>query len=118
VVLDFLWIVLGLLAAGALGSLVAWALLRGRLREEDAVVAGLRAQVEVLAQGQATLQQALTAISRKLAGSCKKRAAPSTRSAPFKPPGSRRRTKSGRPSAASKPLWPAGSGWAKRASRS
>ncbi len=61
-VLDFLWIVLGLLAAGALGSLVAWALLRGRRREEDAVLAGLRAQVEILAQGQATLQQALTAI--------------------------------------------------------
>ncbi|MDR7523502.1 MAG: DNA recombination protein RmuC, partial [Armatimonadota bacterium] len=64
---DALWLILGILAAGALGWLVAWILLRARApREETAVLSGLRAQVEILAQGQATVQQALTTVQGTL----------------------------------------------------
>ncbi|MDR7540425.1 MAG: DNA recombination protein RmuC [Armatimonadota bacterium] len=62
-----LWIVLGFLVAGALGWLLAWALLRARPpREETAALSDLRAQIEVMAQSQTTVQQALTTVQGTL----------------------------------------------------
>lgn len=64
---DPLWIALGLLAAGVLGGLAAWALLSARASQENtSVLSGLRGQVEVLAQSQATVQQALTTVQGTL----------------------------------------------------
>jgi hypothetical protein len=64
---DVFWLLLGFLAAGAVGWLLAWTLLRARApQEETAVLSGLRAQVEVLAQGQTTVQQALTTVQGTL----------------------------------------------------
>ncbi|MDR7450006.1 MAG: DNA recombination protein RmuC [Armatimonadota bacterium] len=65
--LDALWIVLGLLATGVLVWLLAWVLLRARAAGEATTVLGeLRGQVELLAQGQATVQQALTTVQATL----------------------------------------------------